>query len=136
MKRVEELTLKWIDGDMLPDEADELDRLLAGDPLARRVHVECCDLEAALRSRWNEFDVSEATLARIHDFNRNRKAMTIAGDQSSPDNDGVLFELPPEWLSLDDLTRRLRRRRRVRTPWIRAGPCAVRAGSHAGHRHA
>jgi hypothetical protein len=114
MKRVEELTLKWIDGDMLPDEADELDRLLAGDPLARRVHVECCDLEAALRSRWNEFDVSEATLARIHDFNRNRKAMTIAGDQSSPDNDGVLFELPPEWLSLDDLTRRLQRRRRVR----------------------
>jgi|GEM_PF-6698547 hypothetical protein len=39
MKRVEELTLKWIDGDILPGETDELDRLLAGDPLARRVQV-------------------------------------------------------------------------------------------------
>lgn len=102
MDRIEELTWKWLDGLISQPETDELDLLLASDPAACRRHVECCDLEAALRGRMENFDVSRSTLARI-----------LAAKNHGSD-DEVLFELPPEWLSLDNLKGRPWQRHRVR----------------------
>lgn len=68
MSRIEELTFRWLDGDLAEQEAEELERLLAEDPGARSEHAACCDLEAALRSRAEDFDVSAQTMARIRNL--------------------------------------------------------------------
>ncbi len=104
MDRAEDLTWKWIDGIISQSEADELNDLLASDSTARRTHVECCELESALRSRIEDFDVSQSTLTRIH---------AAPNNDDSIANDAV-FEIPPEWVSLNNLSARLRARRRVR----------------------
>ncbi|MBI2479933.1 MAG: FecR domain-containing protein [Planctomycetia bacterium] len=97
MKRVEELTLQWIDGVISQADAGELYRLLDVDPAARQVHVECCELEAALRSRVEDFDVVESTMARV--------------SQGTSEVDGeILFEIPVEWYAQDDPLRRSHRR--------------------------
>ena len=65
MKRVEELTLKWIDDVILAEERKELQELLSRDPAARQTHAEFCALEAALRSYVKGFDVTQATMACV-----------------------------------------------------------------------
>jgi len=65
MSRIEELTFKWLDDELADEEAAELEKLLASDPEARAEHASCCDVEASLRSRAEDFDVSARTMARI-----------------------------------------------------------------------
>lgn len=67
MNRVEELTLKLIDRQISENELAELDRLLADDPQAGPVHVSLLDLEAALLSRQDGFDIAPQTMARIRE---------------------------------------------------------------------
>jgi ferric-dicitrate binding protein FerR (iron transport regulator) len=65
MSRIEELTFKWLDDELTDEEAAELEQLLASGPAARAEYASCCDVEASLRSRAEDFDVSARTMARI-----------------------------------------------------------------------
>ena len=65
MNRVEELTSKLIDGDISDREFEELERWLADDPQAVSLHAALLDVEAALLSRLERFDVAPQTMAKI-----------------------------------------------------------------------
>jgi uncharacterized protein YfaS (alpha-2-macroglobulin family) len=65
MRRIEELTLQLLDGELDPEHEGELAELLA-DPEARRLHVALLEQEAALRGRA-DVELAEATLERIRD---------------------------------------------------------------------
>jgi ferric-dicitrate binding protein FerR (iron transport regulator) len=68
MNRIEELSLKLIDGDISDAEFAELERLLADDPQALSCHASLLDLEAALLARLNRFDVAPQTMATIREL--------------------------------------------------------------------
>jgi hypothetical protein len=68
MNRVEELTLKLVDGQISERELAELDQLLADDPQAMPLHVSLLDLEAALLCRLDDFDVGPQTMASIREL--------------------------------------------------------------------
>jgi ferric-dicitrate binding protein FerR (iron transport regulator) len=70
MNRVEELTSKLIDGDISDGEFEELARWLADDPQAMMLHAALLDVEAALLSRLERFDVAPQTMARIRELAR------------------------------------------------------------------
>jgi hypothetical protein len=63
--RVEELTLRLIDGDLGEAEAEELSALVARDPDAERTHLKLLDMEAALRGGRENLDVSEEVVERL-----------------------------------------------------------------------
>jgi ferric-dicitrate binding protein FerR (iron transport regulator) len=70
MNRIEELSLKLIDGDISDAEFAELERLLADDPQALRCHASLLDLEAALLAGLNRFDVAPQTMDTIRELVR------------------------------------------------------------------
>ncbi|MCK5804646.1 MAG: FecR domain-containing protein [Lentisphaeria bacterium] len=78
MSRIEELTFKWLDGTLSEEECEELERLLAEDPIAQAEHVACCDLEATLRSQAENFDISARTMVRI-------RSLACSDAQPAPD---------------------------------------------------
>jgi len=63
--RVEELTLRFADGLATEAELDELDRLMAADPGAARVHVRLLELEGELRGGRRDLDLSARVLDRL-----------------------------------------------------------------------
>jgi hypothetical protein len=63
--RVEELTLRFADGLATESEIDELERLVAADPEAARVHVLLLELEGELRGGRADLDLSAKVLERI-----------------------------------------------------------------------
>lgn len=65
MTRIEELTLKLADGLIAEPEIEELDRLVAADPEAARVHLGILDVEASLRGGRQDLDVTRETLERL-----------------------------------------------------------------------
>lgn len=67
MSRVDELTLKLIDGALAAAERVELEKLVASDLAAARAHAALLDLAAALRGGSPAPDVSAKTLDRIHE---------------------------------------------------------------------
>ncbi|GAA4465132.1 LamG-like jellyroll fold domain-containing protein [Novipirellula rosea] len=67
MKRLEELTLKWLDDVISHEERAELEALLDGDPAARQTHADFCAVEAALRSRVKGFDVAQAAMLKVQE---------------------------------------------------------------------
>jgi len=64
MKRVEELTLRLLDGRLTDAEAAELEVLLQ-EPSARQIHVALMEQEAALRGLRAPGDLADATVSRI-----------------------------------------------------------------------
>lgn len=77
MTRALELTTKLLDGALTDAEAAELDALLAADPGAEAEHVALLELEAALRGARTDFDLSEATLARVVAAQTERTAAAV-----------------------------------------------------------
>ena len=66
MTRVEELTLKLVDGEITAEEREELERLIAQDVDAKRVHVFLMEQEGALRGmQTQQGDPAAAVIARI-----------------------------------------------------------------------
>jgi len=65
MTRLEELTLKSIDGDLTAAEDRELQQLLDADPAAWEEFRRQMDVEVCLRNLDEKFDVSEAVMAAI-----------------------------------------------------------------------
>jgi hypothetical protein len=63
--RVEELTLRFADGLATEAEIDELERLVAADPEAARVHVHLMELEGELRGGREDLDLVATILERI-----------------------------------------------------------------------
>jgi ferric-dicitrate binding protein FerR (iron transport regulator) len=63
--RIEELTLRFADGLATEAELDELERLVAADSEAARVHVRLLDLESELRGGRRDLDVSAGVLDRL-----------------------------------------------------------------------
>ena len=67
MNRVDELTLKLLDGTLTGEERMELERLVRDDAGAARAHAEMLDLVAAIRGEGPMADVAGRTLDRIHE---------------------------------------------------------------------
>ena len=72
MNRVDELTLKLIDGVLTEDERRELERLVADTPEAARSHAALLDLVATLRGEARPPDVTARTLGQIQERITNR----------------------------------------------------------------
>jgi len=100
MSRPEELTLKLIDGIISDQEHEELERLLKDDPEARKVHAALFDVEAALRSRREDFDVAAQTMDRV------REAAAV---QPSTPIDEQTGDFPTPTIPADARGRRIRR---------------------------
>ncbi len=66
MNRVDELTLKLLDGALTGDERLELESLVREDAGAARAHAEMLDLVAAMRGEGPMPDAAGGTLDRIH----------------------------------------------------------------------
>ena len=66
MNRIEELTLKHLDGGLDPAEARELDALVAGDAEAARIHADLLKLDAGLRAELLEVDVSGPAMKALY----------------------------------------------------------------------
>ena len=67
MNRVEQLTYDLLDGVLDDPGAEELQRLIDQDEVARCTHFSICEQEAALRGRLPEVDVAHQTMARLRD---------------------------------------------------------------------
>lgn len=67
MNRVDELTLKLLDGTLTGEERVELERLVREDAGAARAHAEMLDLVAAMRGEGSMPDAAGKTLDRIHE---------------------------------------------------------------------
>lgn len=65
MTQIEELTLRFLDGELNDDEIEQLEELIDGDPKAREVFVALLEQEGALRGLALGDDVSDATIAQI-----------------------------------------------------------------------
>jgi uncharacterized protein YfaS (alpha-2-macroglobulin family) len=63
-QRVEQLTFKMLDEPLAPDEAAELDQLLA-DPKAAKLHLALIQQEAVLRGGRSDFDITAAALEKV-----------------------------------------------------------------------
>ncbi len=63
MTRIEELTLKYLDGELEPDEQAELETLLE-DPHARATHLALMEQEAALRGLSAPADLAASKPSR------------------------------------------------------------------------
>jgi len=67
MNRVDELTLKLLDGTLSGDERLELERLVREDGAAASAHAEMLDLVASMRGEGPMVDAVGGTLNRIHE---------------------------------------------------------------------
>jgi hypothetical protein len=84
MIRVEELTLRWLDGEADPGERDELARLVESDAEARRLHLTLVDVEVALRRRRPvEVSAAAAVMERIGRERADRAVWTVMSHLSS-----------------------------------------------------
>jgi hypothetical protein len=65
MKRLEELTLRLLDGELSGEEAAELEALLRQDPSAEAAHVALLDLEVELRAKERDPNLARSTMERL-----------------------------------------------------------------------
>lgn len=100
MNRPEELTLKLIDGVISDREYEELERVLKDDPKSRELHAALFDLEAALRSRREDFDVAAQTMDRVRE---------AAAAQPSTPIDGQTGDFPTPMVPAEARRRTIRR---------------------------
>ena len=89
MNRVEELTLKLVDGKLSPDEVAELAERITHDPAAQADFQALRNVEAGLRELGGRDDVSERVMARI-------RRLDVPGDTPRP----PLAPTPGTWRRL------------------------------------
>jgi hypothetical protein len=77
--RVEELTLRLIDGQIAGDQREELVRLVTTDGEARRVHLALLTIEATLRGH-RRVEVSDDVMTRIDDERTSRIVRVVMGE--------------------------------------------------------
>lgn len=65
MKRLDELTLKLVDGQLTPAEAVELDALVSGDPTAEAAQVPVLEIEGALRGLRDGINLAGPVLDQL-----------------------------------------------------------------------
>ena len=65
MERIEQLTYRWLDGAITPDEAAELESLTAAEPAARARHYALLRLETVLRGLGPAPDIAAAMLEQV-----------------------------------------------------------------------
>lgn len=65
MNRIDELTLKFADGALTQDEAEELLALVEGDPAAREQHERLLQVEFALREELSLTALREKVMATV-----------------------------------------------------------------------
>jgi hypothetical protein len=83
MKRVEELTLRWLDGQAAAAERDELARLVEADPEARRIHVGLVEIEVTLRARRPVPGVASGVMEQVGRERTDRAVRQIMRQVSS-----------------------------------------------------
>jgi anti-sigma factor RsiW len=79
MNRVEELTLRLVDGQITSAEREELARLVTGDREARRAHLALMTIEATLRGR-GRVEVSDQVMSRIDEERTSRIVRVVMGE--------------------------------------------------------
>jgi ferric-dicitrate binding protein FerR (iron transport regulator) len=89
MTRTAELTTKLLDGTLSDAECDELEALVTTDPGAAAEHLALLELEAELRGLRSDFDLTDATLARVRDAQAERTAGAVLTEIAS--------RTPPSW---------------------------------------
>ncbi len=75
MSRVEELTLRLVDGEITDAELAELERLVREDPAAAARHVSMVDLEGQLRSQGRDPELAARAIERIRESARLRRGV-------------------------------------------------------------
>ena len=80
MTRTAELTAKLLDGSLSDAEWAELDALVSADSLAENEHLALLELEAELRGLRTEFDLADATLAKVQEAQAERTADAVMAE--------------------------------------------------------
>lgn len=75
MKRVEELTLRLLDGDLSDGELAELETLIARDPAAAAAHLALLDVEVELRAQGRDPGLARAAMGRLKESLRLKKGV-------------------------------------------------------------
>jgi ferric-dicitrate binding protein FerR (iron transport regulator) len=83
MTRSDELTDKLLDGALTDAEWAELESLLATDPFAHAGHMALLELEGVLRGLRTEFDLSDATLAKVKEAQAEKTARAVLSEIAS-----------------------------------------------------
>ncbi len=65
MTRIEELTLALLDGNLEPEEEEELERLVDEDEEARAIHLSLLEQEAVIRGERRDLDLSAPVVERV-----------------------------------------------------------------------
>jgi hypothetical protein len=82
MTRVEELTLRLIDGQLARAEREELVRLVSHDEQARRAHLALLTIEATLRGR-RRVELSDQVMTRIDEERTSRIVRVVMAEVDS-----------------------------------------------------
>jgi anti-sigma factor RsiW len=80
MTRVEELTLRLVDGQITPAERLELVQLVTSDREARRAHLALMAIEATLRGR-GQVEVSDEVMTQIDEERTSRVVRVVMGEE-------------------------------------------------------
>lgn len=80
MTRTAELTALLLDGSLGDAEWAELDALVIADPAAGAEHLALLELEAELRGLRTDFDLADATLARVREARAARTASAVMAE--------------------------------------------------------
>jgi hypothetical protein len=81
MTRIEELTLRLVDGQLGRSEREELVRLVNSDGDARRAHLDLLTIEATLRGQ-GRVEISEQVMSRIDEERTSRIVRGVMGQVS------------------------------------------------------
>jgi hypothetical protein len=76
MSRIDDLTLRLLDGTGTAAERAELERLLDRDPRARLRHLTLLEVEATLRGREHHLDLADEVMGRIRGARTARRVRT------------------------------------------------------------
>jgi ferric-dicitrate binding protein FerR (iron transport regulator) len=119
MTRTATLTAKLLDGTLGEAEWAELELLLASDPAAEADHLALLGLEAELRGARADFDLTEATMAKVAESQAERTAGAVLAR--------IAAASPPPWAAPAGPARPSPsgRRRRLALPWLLACAAAL-----------
>jgi DNA-binding beta-propeller fold protein YncE len=114
MTRTAELTLKLLDSVLDEAESAELNALVETDPVAEAEHVALLELEAELRGLRTDFDLADATLAKVEAAQAERTASAVMAE--------IAKRPAPTWVAP---AAPAPRRRRVWAPLAALAACAA-----------
>jgi ferric-dicitrate binding protein FerR (iron transport regulator)/DNA-binding beta-propeller fold protein YncE len=109
MTRTAQLTTKLLDGTLTEAEWAELEALVASDPRAEAEHLALLELEAELRGLRTDFDLADATLAKVQEAQAERTTQAVMTEIASAP--------PPMWARPAPAPAPLPEPRRRRAVW-------------------